>query len=530
MKTFDRMMSSLMRFKAKLLFPLLAAMLPLAIAACGSSSGVIGSGNGPAYLVVTSPSALPGATFFQMYECFRTTVTATLFFQNGSSGNYTNRVVWSSSSPGTVTVSTSQPGDLIGNQPTPSGGYYPPGTVTPIGGGNATITADYFGIQASIGVQVGTPQSLTVKRIVQGNSVLPPALPASQVQTNGNSLTSTGFKMGVGSSESLTVVAQLNGQEQNVQTTGVEWSFLVPNQGEATINPTTGVITAVSAGAPLIAVVGFDSCIYTATTQVTVASVQSIVEQPEFSGNPALVVGNTEKVNVYACLNATPTAAEAIPASGCPSDETPQDISTQAQLVSSDTGVLSFGVAGITNVASAGAAGGPVNISASFTQGGSQLLTATNLQITTVMATLESFQYTLLPRPPNNRQTPVAPNPNDPTQASDTVPQDCAMMTTTAQFFNANQPTAIVYIGSTVPLQFCILGSYDNGTIQQDITRQMTWTLSDPTLVQINGSTKPQTSGQAFALTTQTSTILVTPVSPNPSVNNQRMIPLTISD
>ncbi len=492
-------------FGRKLLAALGAAVLPLAIAACGGGNGVVGKGNGPDHLVVTSNLAAAGASYFQMYECFRAKVQAILYFKDGSAGDYTSRVIWSSSSPGTVTVSN-------GDQPIPNSSpaqFYANGVVTPVGGGTAVITANYFGLTASIGVSVGTPQSLTVKRIIQGNTVLPPALPSNQVQTTGNSLTSTGFSMGVNTTETLTVVAQLDGQEQNVASAGIDWHFQVPNDGEATINSNTGVITAITAGAPLIAVVGFDSCTYTASTQVTVANITSISMTPEFAGDPTavppvpqpqLVVGNTEKVNVYAQLDNGAT----------------QDISTQAQLASSDNTVVLFGVTGASNIASALIEGGPVNISASFTQGGSQQLIASNLQIGTVLASLEAIRITSLPRPPNNLVTPTL---------ADTVPPDCS--TATAAEY-VNPPTAVVFTTSTIPLQFCVQGVYANGTIQQDITRQITWTLSDP-LAAIAGSSKPQTAGQALAASTTEGTIQVTATPPSQTVG-PLMVPLTISD
>ncbi|MDB5985963.1 MAG: beta-propeller repeat protein [Nevskia sp.] len=503
MKTLDRLMTALQRRGSKLLSSLMTAALPLAIAACGGGNGVVGKGNGPDYLVVTSSSAVAGATFFDMYECFRSTVRAVLVFKDGSSGDFTTRVVWSSSSPGTVTVSN-------GDQPAPGGGFYANGVVTPVGGGTAVITANYFGVTASIGVNVGTPQSLTVKRVIQGNAVLPPGLPPDQVQNNGNSLTSTGFSMGAGTTETLTVVAQLNGQEQNVQSLGVNWSFLVPDPGEATVNPSSGVITGLTAGAPLIAVVGFDSCTYTASTQVTVADIDSIVEKPEFVVDPSavpavpqqLVVGNTEKVNVYANLN----------------NGAVQDISSQATLTTSDTTVLAFGLSGVSNILNATSEGGPVTISASFTQGGSELLTATDLQISTVLASLEGIRITSLPRPPNDVLSP---------QPSDIVPPDCTKATT-ADY--DTPPTATIFTGTTIPLQFCVVGSYNDGALLQDVTRQITWTLSDSTLAVISGSTKPQNAGQALAATTQIGTIQVTATPPAASTAGPLMVPLTIVD
>ncbi len=108
---------------------------------------------------------------------------------------------------------------------------------------------------------------------------------------------------------------------------------------------------------------------------------------------------------------------------------------------------------------------------------------------------------------------------------ADTVPPDCS--TATAAEY-VNPPTAVVFTTSTIPLQFCVQGVYANGTIQQDITRQITWTLSDP-LAAIAGSSKPQTAGQALAASTTEGTIQVTATPPSQTVG-PLMVPLTISD
>jgi len=91
-----------------------------------------------------------------------------------------------------------------------------------------------------------------------------------------------------------------------------------------------------------------------------------------------------------------------------------QDISSQAVLTTSDTTVLTFGLSGVSNILNAASEGGPVTISASFTQGGSELLTATDLQISTVVATLEGIRITSLPRPVMNRLPPESKYPRSP--------------------------------------------------------------------------------------------------------------------
>lgn len=391
------------------------ALLSL-LGACGHGGGPISNGNGPDRIIVTSSNSVVGAQFFDMFECLRAQVRATVFFDDGSAGDFTSRVVWSSSSPGTVTVSN-------GDQPIPTGGFYAHGVVTPIAGGSAVITADYFGLKASIGVNVNGLEDLKIKRVVQGQTVdVPPQ----------------GIHMGVGTVEDLTVVATLNGREQNIEAAGVNWTFDVPNDAEATISRASGQITAMGVGGALTARIGFDSCIQQETTTVNVDNIRSIVISTEFAGNPPLVTGNTEKINVFADFGSGPE----------------QDISLQTTLGSSDPTVLTFGLIGATNIATAISAGGPVVISATFDRGGTNL-NANDIRMTSFDAQLEAFSVT--------------------------------------------PDSATVRVGSTVPAQFQAFGTYANGTFTQEITRQVMWTVSDPSLATIgSGLGMAEIAGQAL--------------------------------
>jgi hypothetical protein len=63
----------------------------------------------------------------------------------------------------------------------------------------------------------------------------------------------------------------------------------------------------------------------------------------------------------------------------------------------------------------------------------------------------------------------------------------------------ASQAAATVVAGSLTPVQFHAIGTYDAGTLTQDITRQAGWASSDTTAATINSL------GQAFGVTAQRS-------------------------
>jgi len=413
-------------------------VLTFLLAAC---SGAVGQGNAPKVLVISKAGVVPtetsGLDSLRMYQCIPSVLASTLFFQDGSSGTFTTRVTWSSSDPGTVEVSN---GDI--EVSAGSGTYYAAGTLVPVTSGDAIVTADYDGIEAQIAVSIGTPQSITVKTL-QGSNYLVP--------------TGNAFSLGVGTTQSLQVTAWLDGVETDV-TDYATWSLQSANDSEATIAAASGVITAVGAGSQsLVPVAGFAPCTLTNISDpsnalgFTVQYIQGIAIEPEFSGNPQLIVGNTEKMNVVATL----------------ADGYAQDISSLATVTSSNAGV-----AAITSgyILSAVAAGGPAIIGASFT-GAGVTYTAPSLTVSAGTATLQTVSICW-------------------TALLDTF-SGCP----------ASQGAATVSAGSLTPVQFHAVGTYDAGTLTQDITRQVGWASSDTTAATIIAS--GNSAGQAFGVTAQ---------------------------
>jgi hypothetical protein len=409
-------------------------LLPLlcGLTGCGATS----SGNAPIALVIyqTTPVETASLASLRTYECIPSALRAELYFQNGSSGDFTARVKWSSSDTGTVEVSN---GDIeVGS----TSSYYAAGTLVPVKSGSAIVTADYNGIATQISISVGTPQSITVKTLLEGDYIVP---------------SSNSFSLGVGTTQALEVTAWLDGQETDLNDYAT-WSLQAANDSEATISSSTGTISAVGAGSQsLVPVASFAPCSLTSLSDTstplgfTVQQIESIALSTEFSGNPDLIVGNTEKMKVLATL----------------ANGDSQDISTQATLSSSDSDVAYLGSGSNNYLLTAEAAGGTI-IGASYDGGGTSF-TAPSLAVTAVTATLQTVSICW---------TAV--------QASFS---GCSSSEST--------PTATA--GSLTPIQFHAVGTYDAGTVTQEITRQTTWSSSDTSIATI-GST-----GEALGLLTQ---------------------------
>jgi hypothetical protein len=425
-------------------------LLALALSACG---GAVGSGSGPKRLEIVQPTGASADTLVA-YQCLRSSLAAVLHFSDGSSGNFTNRVVWSSSNPGTVRIANENEEPVTG---TSGRLFYPAGTLTPGATGNAVITAEYQGLTAQAQVSVHPLGNLTIKQIIQGNPVTP---------ANG------AFTLGAGTTQRLQLTALLDNVESDI-TKLATWSFELPNDSVATVDSASATVTANQAGGPLQLNAGFDACPdprLQTSVQVSVADIRGISIQPEFAGNPALIVGNTEKFNVIADLG----------------NGVAQDLSDQAgtQLSSSATDLLQFGATGQGNIAFALNAGGPIQIFASFTGNGIRY-DATSLVTSTMTATLDTISIS-----PRNAE---------------------------------------VTAGSLTPAQFRAYGSYNSGSITQEITRQVIWSSSDTNTATISNS--PQTAGQALGTAAASSgdrLVTITAADSNATINNNDQALLTV--
>ena len=403
------------------------ALLFLAVAACSP----VGKGVGPVRLGVNAPDGTADAVTGRAFQCFRSALTAVLFFSDGSVGDFTSRVRWTSSNPAVVRVSN-------GDEPqaAPATGFFPRGVLTPVASGTVTITADYLGLTHSIDISVGTPTAITIHTVSSQSGL-------QSIPTN------NAFTIAPATSQTLVATAMLDGIETNV-TANTAWSFVTPDATIATIDAATGFVTAVAAGGPLVARASFPTCSLTASTNVTVANIRSISIQPEF-GAANLFVGNSERVNVLADFGNGPE----------------QDISLVTALTSSNVAVAQFnGVAGLSNLLSAITAGGPVTISATYTQG-TTVVSAPALSVTTVADTLQSIA--------------VAP------------------------------VTASVVAGSDQVALFHAIGTYVSGATQ-DVSRQAAWTSSDTTVARVTSSIA--NPGQAVSAGRTPGAVTITATAP----------------
>jgi len=432
---------------------LISTLLSAAAAAAGlgglaACDGAVGSGNAPRNLVIAAPSTTAVLPTLHMYQCLTSGLRALLYFTDGSVGDFTARVKWSSSNTGAVQVSN---GDIPG----PGGvGFYANGTLIPGSPGSAVVTADYFGITSQVAIGVGSTGPIEVKALQNGLYT-----PLTRFNINSTSAT-TGMSLAAGTSVQLAVTTVLDGVETDV-TKFATFSFEFPNSEVATIS-SAGVMTAAYTGnqqaVPLIPVASFAPCQNTNITvqpgsgesnaiTVTVRPVQSVSLQPEFPQTdptnpslPPLIVGNSEKFTVVATM---------------PNGDT-QDVSAQSTLSLQGSGqglgTFTSGSNGSNNLLSATAIGS-ASIFATFT-GGTTVFKAPTLNISSEIRQLNTIT-TCWSDPYTYVYTTIGTCPT-------------------------TQGTATVQAGSLTPVQFHTIGYYESDTgtpITQEITRQTVWSI-----------------------------------------------------
>lgn len=275
-----------------------ATALPFVIALAGCSSPV-GNGVGPVSLGLAAASGtevtVQGVT--RVYQCFQGGITATLYFSDGSTGDFTGRVTWTSSNPSVVRVSN---GELAA----PDGsGFYAAGALVPVAAGNAMVTAEYSSIKAQMPVSVGVPTNFTIRRVDQS---VPVAVDATSLGTN--------------TRQQFEVTAVTDGVEKNVSTFA-KWSI---GTNIASVSA-SGLVTALGAGGPTPLTASFLNCTNTARADLTIANITGIRIAPEFGSDPLQQI-NSEKINVIADLD----------------NGAQQDVSLQAVLKSTDTTLATF--------------------------------------------------------------------------------------------------------------------------------------------------------------------------------------------
>jgi hypothetical protein len=431
---------------------LLCGLLALAGLGLGACSSSVGSGVAPSYLVLTKPGTISTVNTLQMYECLTSGLSALMYFTNGSVGNFTGRVKWSSSDTGVVEVSN---GDILIPDTT---SYYPSGTLVPTHTGTAIVTANYYGIVSQTAITVTAPDYFKMEGFLQGSRV--PLNLYNDVYKTGNSVNGNNFYMGGGTTLQLSAIASLSGVETDVSAFGT-WGWQGPVTG-ATINPTTGVITASVPGSTnstgMVPIITFPSCPEDLTNPIdqytlTVTPVQSIALSPEYDPGTAsspttalsLFVGNLERVNVLATLD----------------NGYLQDVTAQSSLSTngSTNMVFSSNGSGVNNTLDA-VSSGNARLSATFSAGGS-LMFAGYIDAVSQTGTLGSI-YTCWSSPYVAFTASSCGDPSNP------------LIGGTAQ------ADATVVAGSLTPVQYHAVGIYgtdsSGNALIQEVTRTTTWT------------------------------------------------------
>jgi hypothetical protein len=457
----------------RLAAPAIASALSLALLSLTACDSVVGSGNGPRRLVIVKPGTTAPLPTLKEYQCLTSALGARLEFDDGSAGDYSARVVWSSSNTGAVEVSS-------GNIPIPGTSlFYAGGTLIPHGPGSAVVTANYFGLETQIAITVGTPQNIHLAYLKNGLY-----LPLYQINLDQSSPRST-FTIGVGSTAQLAAVATLDGVETDVSQFAT-FGFQQSAAGIATIGVTNGILTGIGQGGPVVPVAQFSPCglnnitdpngIVTMTVQpILDLSVRSELaadpQQPISSSNPVtpVIAGNTEKFTAVADL----------------ANGDKQDVTSQTTMTTGDSSFAAFGGNGLLT---SSAPGGPVVVSAVFS-GGNTSLQASFFSTSVQQSQLSSILVCW--------SDPLQQDFNVYTAAPCKDPTDPA-------YAPPNPANPSVAGGSINPLQFHAIGIYglnDAGTglIYQEVTRGTTWTATDPTAATISNAAL--NAGQAHAAT-----------------------------
>lgn len=297
-------------------------------------------------------------------------------------------------------------------------------------------------------------------------------------------ITPTEADVAVGALADLALSADLDGVTSAVDSLAT-WSFVTANDAVATIASTTGVITGVGEGGPLSAKASIPGCtaalFSNVTAPVSVSPLSSIALTKEFTDRSQLLVGTTERIT----------------ATGTLANGKTQDLSGQVTFTSSDSASLLFLAGSLRNLVFATkAAASPIQLKASH-----------SYTISDGDATTEDPTSTPVVSP----EIPITPV--DGTLTKVTV----------------SPVTSDIAPGATLALK--ALGEYSTG-VTQEITRHVTWTSADTSLVTVqnNGGVVNSLAGVAQASSTAETgkTVVITAANTNASVQTSATSTLTI--
>lgn len=424
-------------------FPLAAVTAGLVLLA---GCNPIGGGTGPTRLVINGPTGTADAASGDTYVCLRSGLTATLFFENGTSADFTQRVNWSVL-PADESFLKISNFDRTSGQ---AGGVLTPVSAT-AGEQRVRVTASFSDLTDSIDMRVmPKPDFMLMQRNIGTNLNEP--LPAGTSPTD-PTVTSI-FKIGPSTAVDLALVANLGGTPTRIDSAAT-WGFdtAVPGTQVTSVNTADnkliasigadGLVTGGTADPQtLTARATFAPCNQSIAAQLTVAPIRSVRLVPEFGAQP-LIVPNTERYKVLA---------------GFDEDGIEQNVSPFSTITSSNGTVGNFvsALIGVPNLLSSIAAGGPITLTV------------------TVPAIV----------------TPMAPE-TIPVRHAPTIQQTVVADTLVSIALEPATLSAVVASATVCPLR--LVGTYSSGA-QQDITRRATFSTSDNTVAIV--SSLPLTAGQ----------------------------------
>jgi hypothetical protein len=294
-----------------------ARTLLLVLAGCGGGASPVGNGIGPSSIAIAAATGTTATTegVVRVFQCLTGGLTAALRFTDGSSGDFTSRVTWTSANPSVVRVSN---GDI----PVPgSSAVYAQGTLVPVSPGTAIVTATYATLTAQVTVSVGTPSAFSMAEIGQG-AVMTPITTAT---------------LGAGTSAQFGVTAVIDGVSRDASSYA---TWTVGGSGIASVSA-AGLVSALGAGGPATLTASFPNCAQSVASTISVANILGIELVPEF-GTAPLLLENRERFDVLANLG----------------NGIKQDVSLLATLAVTDSTVAAFMTgSGLSNILQPSAAG-----------------------------------------------------------------------------------------------------------------------------------------------------------------------------
>jgi hypothetical protein len=453
------MMTDFLRRRAGAAYRGLVAVASLLACSCGSN--IVGGGVAPSYLLVYPSTNTTETTSSTIYPCQTQQLHAQLVFTDGSSADYTTRVNWSSSSPGTVAVSNDDI-EITGG----GGATFARGMLIPGASGFADITADYQGMTRTFRVIVGSPP-VNLRFLAQFDSSY---IPLDDPRLRNYDSANATLWLASATNEPLRVFGDVDGVPKDFTGYAGKWEFDGGGDpGVATLNnvDAPGIVYAVGPGATQTLRASFLSCSSTVALTIGVANPVGLTIEPEFVPTttdpcsnyspsytgPDLFVGNTELFRVRADIGLGDP-------SNCHNDLRP-DVSRFVVITSSNPDAITFSESsGILNLGSAVASG-----------------------TTTLTATGPLF-------PGYSDQNPLT-----------SAPYTVSAIGGTLQSITVGAPVQAIPAGSADPVQFSALGTIvrdgSSNLEYQPVTRQVTWSVTDPSLLTISNSLS--TAGQAVS-------------------------------